>query len=189
MAQNITSFYRVAQVRDFARQFQFRLVRFGNTGFTEDDLVYVESASLPGRQITNQTVPYMGLPFNIPGTATYPGSTGYTVTFRCDQRYDIRNVLEQNTFQTFNDNTSTGDYNTPSDSSVLIMQLFDKDMTTISEYTMYGAYIVSVADSAYNVADSGTIVTVPVTLAYQFWRKTNLRRPFSVSATRRRGNR
>jgi hypothetical protein len=186
MAQNITSFYRVAQVRDFARQFQFRLVRFGNTGFTEDDLVYVETASLPGRSITNQTVPYMGLPFNIPGTATYPGSTGYSVTFRCDQRYDIRNVLEQNTFQTFNDNTSTGDYNTPSDSSVLIMQLFDKDMTTISEYTLYGAYVVSVDNVNYSVSDSGSIVTMPVTIAYQFWRKTNVRRPFTVTNTRRR---
>ena len=189
MTQNITSFYRVAQTRDFARQFQFRVVRFGNTGFGENDLVYIETASLPGRSITNQTVPYMGLPFNIPGTATYPGSTGYSVTFRCDQRYDIRNVLEQNTFQTFNDETSTGDYGTPSDSSVLIMQLFDKDMTTISEYTLYGVYVQAINDIAYNVGDSGTIVTMPVTLAYQFWRKTNVRRALGVLNTRRRGNR
>jgi hypothetical protein len=186
MAQNITSFYRVAQTRDFARQFQFRLVRFGNTGFTEDDLVYVETASLPGRSITPVTVPYMGLPFNIPGTATYPGSNGYSVTFRCDQSYNIRNVLEQNTFQTFNDETSTGDYNTPSDSSVLIMQLLDKDLSTISEYTLYGVYVQAVADSAYNVGDSGTIVTMPVTLAYQFWRKTNTRRALGTQNTRRR---
>jgi len=183
MAQNITSFYRVAQVRDFARQFQFRLVRFGNTGFTEDDLVYVETASLPGRSIQPQTVPYMGLQFNVPGTATYPGSNSYSVSFRCDQKYNLRNVLEQNTFQTFDDNTSSGDYNIPSDSSVLIMQLFDKDQTTISEYTLYGAYVQAINDVAYNIGDSGTIVTMPVTLSYQFWRKTNVRRAFS--STRR----
>ena len=183
MAQNITSFYRVAQTRDFARQFQFRLVRFGNTGFSEDDLVYVETASLPGRSIQPQTVPYMGLQFNVPGTATYPGSNGYQVTFRCDQRYDIRNVLEQNTFETFDDNDSTGDYNIPSDSSVLILQLFDKDQTTISEYTLYGVYVQSIADTAYNITDSGSIVTIPVTLAYQFWRKSNIRR--AISDTRR----
>lgn len=184
MAQNITSFYKVAQVRDFARQFQFRLIRFGNTGFGEDDLVYVETAALPGRSITNQTVNYMGLPFNIPGTATYPGSTGYTVNFRCDQNYNLRDVLEKNTIRTFDIETSSGDYNTPTGSD-LIFELFDKDMSPISQYTLIGAYVQSIGDVSYNVGDSGTIVTFPVTLGYQFWRKTFSNARASVASTRR----
>lgn len=180
MPQNITSFYKVAQTRDFARLFQFRLVQFGNTGFNEDDLVYVETASLPGRSINNVTVPYMGLQFNVPGTAAYPGSANYAVTFRCDQNYDLRSVLEQATFNTFDDDTSQGNYNTPSDGSVLVMQLFgsgtnaggEKTLQTVNEYTLYGVYIQNLADTAYDIKDTGTVATINATLAYQFWRKT-----------------
>ena len=171
MPQDITNFYRVAQVRDFARQFQFRLIKFGPVDFGEDELIYVETASLPGRSITNVTVPFMGLGFNIPGTATYPGSTGYAVTFRCDQNYDLRHMLEADTFNTFNDENSTGLFKTPQKSNEIIFALYDKQGRTLTRYHLYGAYVVSVGDSAYNVGDSGTIVTVQATLAYQFWRK------------------
>jgi len=184
MAQNITSFYKVAQVRDFARQFQFRVVRFGNTGFGEDDLVYVDTAVLPGRSITNVTVPYMGLAFNIPGTATYPGSTGYSVSFRCDQNYNLRDILERNTIRTFDVESSSGDFNTPINSD-LILELFDKDLSPIAQYTLIGAYVQSIGDMSYNVGDSGTIVTFPVVLGYQFWRKTFYNPKISVNPTRR----
>ena len=169
---NITSFYRVAQARDFARVFQFRLARLGNTGFSQDDLVYVETASLPGRSINNITVPYMGLPFNIPGTALYPGSAGYNVTFRCDQSYDLRTVLEGATFNTFDDGTSTGNYNTPSDGSTIIMQLTDKTLTTVNEYTLHGVYVQALADTAYDIKDTGTVALINATLAYQIRTKT-----------------
>ena len=92
MAQNISDFYRSVQQKDFARQFQFRLVKLANTNFDEDTLVYVQTASLPGRAITNVPVPFMGLQFNVPGTVTYPNSNAYAVRFRCDANYDIRTV-------------------------------------------------------------------------------------------------
>jgi hypothetical protein len=174
MPQNITSFYKVAQSRDFARLFQFRLVQFGNTGFGEDDLIYVETATLPGRQITNVPVPYHGLQFNVPGTAQYPGSAGYNVTFRSDQNHDLRSVLEQVTFGTFNDNTSTGNYNTPSDGLILTMQLFGKNLQTVAEYSLIGVYVQNINDTQYTITDTGSVATVEATLAYQFWRKTNL---------------
>ncbi len=84
----IQEFYTTAARRDFARLFQFRLAAFANIEFKPAHYAYVESASLPGRSITNVPVPYMGLSFNLPGTVTYPGSTGYQVTFRCDAKFD-----------------------------------------------------------------------------------------------------
>jgi hypothetical protein len=172
MAQNISDFYRSVQQKDFARQFQFRLVQLANTNFGESELIYVETASLPGRAITNVQVPFMGLQFNVPGTATYPGSDSYAVTFRCDQNYDIRAALENATFNTFDDGASTGDYNIARNSSVITMNLLNKAGGTARQYTLYGAYVVSVGDIAYNLGDSGTIQTVPATLAYQYWRVT-----------------
>lgn len=173
MAQNISDFYRTVQQKDFARQFQFRLVQLANTNFGESDLIYVETANLPGRAITNVPVPFMGLQFNVPGTATYPGSDAYAVTFRCDQNYNIRAVLENATFNTFDDSTSTGDYNIARNSSVITLNLLNKTGGTVRQYTLYGAYVVSVGESTYNLGDNGTIQTVPTTLAYQYWRVTS----------------
>lgn len=172
MPQNISDFYRVAQERDFARQFQFRLLQLANTNFGEDELVYVETATLPGRAINNVQVPYMGLQFNVPGTATYPGSDNYAVAFRCDQNYDIRAVLENATFNTFDDSASVGDYNIARNSSVIVLNLLNKRGTAIRQYTLYGSYVVNVGDISYDISDAGSVVKVPTQLAYQFWRVT-----------------
>ena len=172
MPNNIQNFYRQAQTVDFARLFQFQLVKFGNLNLT-NQLVYVETASLPGRQINNIQVPYMGLQFNVPGTASYPGSAGYNVTFRSDQNYNIRNVLEASTFNTFSDSSSTGTYATPAQGSDIVLQLLDKTGLPVREYTLFGAYVQALQDTAYDVKDTGTIATVQATIAYQFWRITS----------------
>lgn len=171
---SIQSFYTVAQDHDFARQFQFRLLSFGNVDFQQEHLVYVETAALPGRSITNVPVPYMGLSFNVPGTASYPGSAGYNVTFRCDQNYDIRAALEAATFNTFDESQSSGNYQTPGIDSVLTMALTKKDGGFVRFYSLFGVYVVSLADSAYDIKDTGTVQTVQATLAYQFWRSSRV---------------
>jgi hypothetical protein len=182
MAQNISDFYRTVQQQDFARQFQFRVAQLANTNFGENQLVYLETASLPGRTINNVQVPFMGLNFNVPGTASYPGSEAYSVTFRCDSNYNIRAALENATFNTFDDGTSTGNFNIARNSSVITLNLLGKDATTIRQYTLYGAYVVSIGDIAYNIGDNGQIVTVPATLAYQYWRVTKTTSsPYTVS--------
>lgn len=172
MAQNISDFYRSVQQKDFARQFQFRLVQLANTNFNEDTLVYVQTASLPGRTITNVQVPFMGLDFNVPGTVKYPDSNNYRVRFRCDANYDIRTVLENATFNTFDDGTSTGDYNIARNSSTIILNLLDKSNNPVRQYTLYGAYVMSVDALGYDLADGGTIQNIDTTLAYQYWRVT-----------------
>lgn len=173
MAQNISDFYRSVQQKDFARTFQFRVVQLANTNFGEDSLVYLETASLPGRAITNIQVPFMGLDFNIPGTVKYPNSNNYGVRFRCDANYDIRTVLENATFNTFDDSTSTGNYNIARNSSLIVLNLLNKSGSTIRQYSLYGAYVVSVADAQYSLAAGGEIQTVDASLAYQYWRVTS----------------
>ena len=91
--QTITDFYRVAQERDFSRDFQFRVLSIqagdgSDIAITEDDLVYARGGSIPARSITNQAVPYMGLNFNVPGAATYSGS--YSLTFMADQQSELK---------------------------------------------------------------------------------------------------
>lgn len=175
--QTIQKFYTVAAQRDFARKFQFRLNSFGNINFGPEHFTYVETASLPGRTINNVQVPYMGLQFNVPGTASYPGSDSYSVTFRCDQNYDLRAALEGALFNTFDEVTSSGEYSLPGAASptglggnTLTMELLDKKLEPVRFYTLYGVYVKSIADEAYDIKDNGAISMINATLAYQFWR-------------------
>lgn len=170
MSYNINNFYAAAVTRDFARQFQFALYQIGTSSFLDsDELIYVETASLPGKQINNIPVPYMGLAFNVPGTVSYPGSAGYQMTFRCDAAYAIRSKFEQALQNLFNHKTSTGNYGIPGQNSILSFVLFDKQRAAIREYILYGVWVQSLGDAAYNVGDNGTIVQVQATLSYQYW--------------------
>lgn len=180
MPQNIRDFYRVAQQKDFARLFQFRVTQIGRTLLTEKDLVYLETASLPGRAINNVQVPYMGLGFNVPGTASYPGSDNYAVTFRCDAGYDLRSKLEQELFRVFNDDTSTGDYRIPGPDSILQFNLFtggndfEQAPTTVRIYRLYGVYVKSIEPVQYDIKDNGALSMINASLAYQYWRAFNI---------------
>lgn len=187
MAYTIQDFYRVASNKDFARLFQFRVKQFGSINFSPDQLTYIETASLPGRTINNVQVPYMGLQFNLPGTVSYPGSTGYQVTFRCDESYDIRAALEAESFSTFDEATSSGDYSLPKSDRVLIMDLVDKNFKTVRQYTLFGCYVQALADTAYDVKDSGAIASVNATLAYQFWRSGDVSTYGQISTPYKRG--
>lgn len=173
MASPIQEFYTVAQRKDFARLFQMRLVSFGNINFQPQHYAYVESASLPGRSISNIPVTYMGMDFNTPGTVKYPGSASYSVQFRCDQQYDIRAALEAATFDLFDESTSTGTYGVPGEGSKLIMELFDKQMSTVRNYTLFGVWVQSLGDVSYDVKDVGSVQTIAATLAYQYWRASD----------------
>ena len=177
--QDISDFYTKVQQTDFARLFQFRLVQFFDSNF-DDQLIYVETASVPGRAINNVQVPFMGLQFNVPGTANYPGSAAYPVTFRCDASYNLRDRLESKLFDTFDDDTSTGNYSIGEGSgtsaiadagpNLIHLQLVDSKMKGIRNYKLIGAYLQSLGDFAYDIKDGGSIVTVAATIAYQYWR-------------------
>lgn len=171
---SIQNFYQTAAIKDFARVFQFRVNFFGDEFDMPDEYtIYVETAALPGRAITNVPVPYMGLSFNVPGTVTYPGSDAYNVTFRCDQNYDIRSLLEAKTYRIFDESTSTGGYFLSESSNILSLTLLNKERQPVREYALIGAYVKSINEAAYDIKDTGTVQTVQATIAYQFWRPGN----------------
>jgi len=163
---SIQDFYAAAQAKEFARDFQFRVRTLGP--FTEDDLLYITTATLPGKQISNQAVPFMGLQFNVPGSVTYPGSDGWTVNFRCDEGINIRNKMENWIKEIFDDATSTGKYGVPVEEAT--MDLLGKNMETIRRYNFIGIYPVTLADMSYDIQGTGAPLAFDATFAYQFWR-------------------
>ena len=163
---NIQTFYQNAKANDFARDFQFRIVALGP--FTESDLVYLTTAILPGKTISNQPVPYMGLDFNIPGSVKYDGSAAWQVTFRCDESLNIHTKMENWIKTIFDDQTSTGNYNTPREISS--MDLLDKNFNATRRYNFIGMYPVTLGVINYDIKGAGTPLEFPCTFAYQYYR-------------------
>jgi hypothetical protein len=170
----IENFYDTIVTNDFARTNLFRVTQLGGTKFTSTELLYIKTTTLPGREITNIAVPFMGLQFNVPGTAKYTGSDNWQVTFRMPQNYSVRRKFEDWSHQTFNDQTSTGSYNVPSKdtSNAVVIQLLDKMGGNITGriYTLYGAYCRSIGAANLDITASGEVLEQQVNLAYQYWR-------------------
>lgn len=169
----IQNFYDAARTTDFSRDFQFRIIQLGSNQYTaeiEPYIVFMTTATLPNRTINNQAVPYMGLSFNVPGSVSYTGSEAWAVTFRCPQDFSVRSTLERWQINTFDDETSSGDYSVPARDSVIHCALLNNAGTSIREYVLYGCYVAALGDIAYDVTGSGAPVTFQATLAYQYWR-------------------
>ena len=173
--QTIADFYTQAQARDFSRSNLFRVlnINFGD-GSTqvigENDLVYAKTATLPAKSITNVTAPYMGLNFNIPGVAQYPGSDSYVINFYADAAQTIREKFLAVVNDTFNDATSTGNYFTPKQSAVIDLLQLDKQLNKIAQYQLVGVSIREVGALSYDMTSTGEIQAFDVTLAYHYWR-------------------
>jgi hypothetical protein len=172
--QLIADFYRVASARDFQRDIQFRVLSITPGGttvtFDENDLVYAKAASLPARSITAVNAKYMGLNFNLPGVATYPGSEGYILNFYNDAKNNLRQKFEDWTRDTFNDANSTGNYFTPTQSSTIDLVQLDTQMNRVAQYQLVGVSIRNVGAIEYPIGDgTGQIVNFPVTLAYHYF--------------------
>jgi hypothetical protein len=170
MSQTIQDFYRVAQQRDFARDYMLRVVSIGNNTFNEDDFVYITTATLPSRDIQNQTATYMGLDFNFPGTVKYPGSNGWNIEFRADKANVLRNKLEDwQRGQVFNDATSTGDLSVRGPESLIQLHQVDDKLNVLNIFNLYGAYVQKLGELKYDTAGTGKPLTFTATLAYHYW--------------------
>ena len=171
VTQTIKDFYSVAQARDFTRNFQFRVTSIQDKGvdlLSQDDLLYLKTAELPAREVANKTVPFMGLTFNVPGAASYPGSAGYAVTFRSDMEQIIRRIMEDWQREVFDDRTSTGTYRLFANSK-LTMDLLDQNYNTIRQYVLHGVWPQSVGNLSYDLTGDGEVLDLQCTLCYQYW--------------------
>lgn len=176
--QTIQDFYRVAAARDFTRDVQFRVLSISPQGttttFDANDLVYARSATLPARAITPVAAKYMGLQFNLPGVATYPGSDSYELQFYCDAKSALRRKFEAWSRDTFNDANSTGNYLTPTQNSTIDLIQLDNNFEKVNQYQLVGVSIRTVGAMNYLMAEGGgAVVNFPVTMAYHYWTQKN----------------
>jgi hypothetical protein len=130
--------------------------------------VYAETANLQGRSITNIPTPYMGLDFNVPGLAKYPGSDAYVITFRADGKNIIREMFEQWSRAIFNDEVSSGHYMIHN-SSTMQLALLTQGGDILRRYKLWGMYLTECGELVYDMKGNGDVVSFTATFAYQFW--------------------
>ncbi len=170
--QTIRNFFQAAAAREFSRDFLFRVLAINFNGgavFNESELVYVKSANLPGRIITNVTAPYMGVPFNLPGTVSYENSDNYQLTFYCDENSALREKFLAESRRTFDDATSTGAYDIPTAGSILTLVQLDKNLDPTTIYNLVGVSVRNVGGLEYNIAEgTGQPMQFNVSVAYHY---------------------
>ena len=179
MAQDIRQFYQSAKDRDFSRDFHMRVSLLTlpelDVQLTPADLVYCKAASLPGRSITNVEVPYMGLNFNVPGTAIYDSSDAYELTFYMDdpgrRSGGLRAIFENATRNIFDDRTSTGLYRVPAQNSKIKLDVLDQGLgVTPLSFELVGASIRKIDPIEYKIAEGkGEVQEMKVTFAYHYY--------------------
>lgn len=179
MGMGIGGFYKQAVARDFSRDFQMRVVRIGPGVLNENDNVFITSQTLPGYAVHNVEVPFMGPTFNVPGGGHFPGSAGWTVTFRADQALNIREKLvtwQQSVFNAFPDTAgeSTGAYGPKYSESVAVLTVFNRDGVEQRAMELIGIWPVEIAALQYDNSGTGQVVTFDATLAYQWWQPTTV---------------
>lgn len=160
-------FYETAKQKEFARDFQFRVVTLGP--LTQDDLVYLRTGDLPGKSITNHQVPYMGLNFNVPGSVTYDGSDAWSVTFLADEAMNIRSKMEAWMSEVFDVNTSSGKYGVPAE--IATLDLIDKEFNPIRRYQLIGTYLKTIEPLSYDIKGAGAPQEFNAVMAYQYWQQ------------------
>lgn len=176
--QTINSFFNNAVIRDFSRDYLFRVdsVNFDNGALiTPTGLLYAKTAKLPGRNIVNQQVKYAGQTFNIPGSVEFPGSENYSLTFYCPENSDIREILMNESTRTFGNifgiagSGQNGGSIANANSVITLLQL-NKNLDAIFKYRLIGCNIREVGEVEYNMAEgNGAVMTFTVGIAYHFF--------------------
>lgn len=173
MGMGIRNFYAQATQTDFSRDFQLRVLEMGGI-LNDSDNVYITTANLPGYSISNIQTPFMGLDFNIPGSAKFPGSDSWAVTYRCDQQLNIRQKFvnwQSSIFNAFPNSAgqSTGNYAPKGMESVAKLVVHDRDGNPVRAFQLIGVYPVTIGEVSYDQTGNGAIATMTATMAYQWW--------------------
>ena len=173
---SIKKAYDVFRAHDFSRSFQLRVLDVGDgvPNYVRKELidqegrVYITTAIVPGRTVTDISIPYQGFKFHVPGQVEYT-SNPWQLTFKTPGDYLVRNALERWSFATASDETSCGSFNMPCKNSNIAIAVLSPKCEILKIYRLYGVYPSAISEISYN-QEEVTNTTFTTTFHYQYWR-------------------
>jgi len=200
MDQSIADFYKTATKRGFARTNLFRVNSIARNG-TSNSVIYEPSADgfdnlflyadggiIPSRTIGITTIDFKTFKYNVPTTANYPESNSWTVTFKTDRDYVLRDVFEKWSVDTFDEHTSLSNKPNWWDCVVSLSLLANSgpafksnkpgvaatEPYSIRDYKLYGAFLINVGTMTYNLKTGNEIVNQTASIGLQYITSENM---------------
>lgn len=164
----LQDFYRTVSERGIARDIQFRITQLGDSKFNNEDLIYIRTGSIPSREIQTDSVSFRGFKFNVPMTVNYPGSDGWDIEILMDRDYKIYDKLYKWHRRYFDENTLMGT-NIPDSSNIIELVSVDDKLDVSNKIILYGCFPVKLGDVKYNIGGNGTVLSINMTISYQYW--------------------
>lgn len=164
----LQDFYTTASDRGFARDFHLRVTQIGDSTLGNSDLIYIRSASIPEREITTDTINFRGFKYNVPLTASYPGSDNWSVEILMDKQYQIYNLLETWHRSHYNEATFIG-REMPTFDKMIELIAVDDQLNIVKKFRLYGCFPRRLGPLKYNMGGQGAPVSIELSLAYQYW--------------------
>ena len=172
--QTIGTFINTLVKRDGQRNNLFKVLALNTKvlSLTNDDMVYIRTANLPGRTNPTATVNYMGMQLNYnKSTVEYPGAGDYTVEFLFDSKGELRQKFEQASRLIFNDQTTTGTWNVPTLQDIMTIAPLNNQYEPSAYYHLYGVAFKGFDTVNFQPADGdGAMVNITAHISYYYYK-------------------
>ncbi len=143
-----------------SHQFQLEIDRLG------DLVVYASSATLPGRSLNSEPVPFFGFNFQVPTNTDYTHE--WPITIRCDKDMIIYRRFKEwaDEISSLANNTAGKKAQVPTDNARLyLLSSTLNDVTTT--YKLIGIFPSNISDISF-AHDNNGIATFDVTITLQY---------------------
>lgn len=172
--QTIGTFINTLIKRDGQRNNLFKVLALNTKvlNLTNEDMVYIKTAQLPGRNNPTGQIPYMGMNFSYnKSTVEYPGADNYDLTFVFDAAGELRLKFEQASRLIFNDISTSGTWNVPTLSDIMTIAPLNNQYEPSAYYHFYGVAFKGFDAVNFDIAGGdGSIVDLPCHISYYYYR-------------------
>ena len=193
---SIKDFYTTATKFGLARNNAFRIKDitgpagslFNNAADRSELLIFAKDGTIPSRQINTGKVNYKAFSFVVPLDAQYPENASWKVTFYGDSSFQLRQLMEEWSVGTYNEHSNTSslewvDCNIQIDlidyANVYNAKTFTQRFPQNPQgyfgpgfksktYTLAGCFPTNIGQISYDNTSTGSIVTLDLTLAFQY---------------------
>lgn len=172
--QTIVDFQNTLIKRDGLRNNLFKVMALNTKvlSLTNEDMVYIKTAKLPGRKNPTASVSYMGMKFYYnTSTIEYPGADDYQLKFIFDNNGELRRKFEDASRLIFNDLTTSGTWNVPTTSDIMTVAPLNNLYEPSAYYHLYGVAFKGFEPVDFSIADGdGQVVELTCNISYWYYK-------------------